>query len=219
MMVRYLLLGLIVVFSLYYCFFFDAIPDAYQMVFKLVPMFLIIVLAYVTKITESVQPYKTLIILSLIFCAIGDYTLQWFIIGLFSFLIGHIFYIRAFLSTNTKATPTWAKGILLFYGVAMMIWIGGTVFNSRDSILAFAVCAYIIVILAMGWTSFRTGSAFAIMGATLFIISDSILAINKFVVSADYSHQLIMVSYYGAQVLLALSIAKYSASRIKSDTM
>lgn len=217
-MLQKLIIGFIIVFGLYYTFFFDSIVDSFKMVFKLIPMVLIILLAILSK-ADNIKFYKTIMIIALIFCAVGDYTLQWFIIGLSSFLVGHVFYIRAFLSTKESITPNWIKICLIVYGASMMIWIVSTLLKDNDWILAFAVVAYIIVILTMGWTSFRTGSKYAIFGALLFLLSDSILAIDKFVFSVDFSHQLIMLTYYGAQLLMALSIPNYSAIRSKSDTI
>ena len=213
-LLRNILLGFIVVLGLYYVFFIDSISQPFVMVFKLLPMLLILLLAIMTK-AENIIPYKTLIVIALIFCAFGDYTIQWFIIGLACFLVGHLFYIRAFLSTKENTAPLWITICLSIYGLSMMIWIGGSLIKEDNMILAIAVFAYMIVILIMGWTSFKTGSKFAIVGAILFIISDSILAINKFMFPVEYSHQLIMLTYYSAQILIALSIPKYSAIRSK----
>lgn len=91
----------------------------------------------------------------------------------------------------------------------MLLWIVGSLFMNGDTVMAIAVIAYIAVILTMGWMSFRTGSTFAIAGALLFITSDSILAINKFMFPVAFAHELIMFTYYGAQFLLMLSIAQY----------
>ncbi|MFC7686134.1 lysoplasmalogenase [Ureibacillus sp. GCM10028918] len=213
-MTRKLLLAFIIIFGLYYVFFIEIISQPLVMVFKLLPMMLIILLAILTK-AENIIPYKTLIILALIFCAFGDYTLQWFILGLSCFLVGHLFYIRAFLSEKGTTAPRWIIILLAIYGLSMMIWIGSSLIEENKIILAIAVSAYMIVILVMGSTSFRTGSKVAVSGALLFIISDSVLAINKFMFSVDYSHQIIMLTYYSAQILMALSIPKYSAIRSK----
>lgn len=207
-MARKVLILLFFGFGLYYVFFFQTIDSSLKMVFKLLPMILLIVLAFLTKVPVK-SPYYWLISVGLIFCAIGDYTLQWFIIGLSFFLIGHIFYIFAFRSTKQAATPLYVKVILAVFGAAMMIWIAGSLLQSGDTILAIAVTAYILVILTMGWTSFQTGSTFAVIGAFLFIMSDSILAINRFVFDVAYSHELIMITYYGAQFFLMLSITEY----------
>ena len=204
------LIVLFLISSIYYVFFYSFIEEPLKMLFKLIPMVLVIVIALLSN-SSNVNFYKMIILIGLIFCAIGDYTLQWFIIGLISFFIGHLFYIRAFLSTNEQKTPVVAKVLLIVYGLMMGFIVLSAVIQKGDFVLAGAVFCYIAVILTMGWTSFGTKCNFAIIGALLFIISDSVLAINKFVVPVDYSHQLIMSTYYGAQIIIALSIVKYSA--------
>ena len=213
-MTKKLLISCINLFGLYYIFFFSHIPEELTLIFKVIPMILIIILAAMQKVPH-IKKYQLLIIIGLIFCMIGDYTLQWFLFGLTSFLIGHIFYIFAFASTNERKLPTWAKVALSAYGVIMGAWIAGTVFTSGETVLAVAVVAYIFVIFMMGWTSIRTGSKLALIGALLFISSDSYLAINKFVMPLPYSHEVIMLTYYSAQLLIALSILQYSEIRSK----
>ncbi|MGE7842531.1 lysoplasmalogenase [Lysinibacillus sp. NPDC093712] len=213
-MARKILLTFIILFGLYYIFFFSHIDQSLKLIFKVIPMILIIIMA-ATKKAQSIKKYQLLIIIGLLFCMVGDYTLQWFLIGLTSFLIGHIFYIFAFSSTNEQSVPTWAKIVLLLYGVLMASWIATTVFKSGETILTFAVLAYISIILTMGWTAIRTRSTFAIIGAILFIASDSYLAINKFVMPLPFSHEVIMMTYYSAQILIALSILQYSEIRSK----
>ncbi|MFJ8520043.1 lysoplasmalogenase [Lysinibacillus xylanilyticus] len=208
------LLAFIILFGLYYIFFLSHIPESLILIFKVIPMLLIIILAATSK-NLGIKKYQLLIVIGLVFCMIGDYTLQWFLIGLTSFLIGHIFYIFAFSSTNERQVPTWAKIVLLVYGASMAVWIAGTVFSSGEIVLGIAVIAYISVILTMGWTAIRTGSTFATIGALLFISSDSYLAINKFVMPLPFSHEFIMLTYYGAQILIALSISQYSEIRSK----
>jgi uncharacterized membrane protein YhhN len=209
---RNILLIPAIIFGVYYVFWFDTIPSEAKMIFKLIPMVLIILFAFGSRIRTA--RYYALVSIGLIFCAIGDYTLQWFIIGLTSFLIGHIFYIAAF-SEGKESVPAGVKTALLLYGAAMAIWMCSTLFNQGDVVLAIAVFAYISVILTMGWMSFKTGSLFAKIGALSFIVSDSILAINKFILDVPFAHQLIMFTYYGAQIFIALSITQYSEKRNK----
>ncbi|MFJ8514802.1 lysoplasmalogenase [Lysinibacillus xylanilyticus] len=208
------LLAFIILFGLYYIFFLSHIPESLILIFKVIPMLLIIILAATPK-NLGIKKYQLLIVIGLVFCMVGDYTLQWFLIGLTSFLIGHIFYIFAFSSTNERQVPTWAKIVLLVYGASMAVWIAGTVFSSGEIVLGIAVIAYISVILTMGWTAIRTGSTYATIGALLFISSDSYLAINKFVMPLPFSHEFIMLTYYSAQILIALSISQYSEIRSK----
>lgn len=213
-MSKKILIAFIILFGLYYVFFLSHIAESLILIFKVIPMLLIIILAATSR-NLGIKKYQLLIVIGLVFCMVGDYTLQWFLIGLTSFLIGHIFYILAFSSTNERQVPTWAKIVLLVYGASMALWIAGTVFSSGDIVLGIAVIAYISVILTMGWTAIRTGSTFATIGALLFISSDSYLAINKFVMPLPFSHEFIMLTYYSAQILIALSISQYSEIRSK----
>lgn len=202
---RKLVLIIFFVFALYYTFLFDTITPSLHMLSKLLPMVLLLILALATPLSTR---YKTILTVGLLFCAIGDYTLQWFLIGLSSFLIGHVFYIAAFRSVQFAKTPLPVKIGLLLYGLLMATWLATTLWQRGETILAVAVCAYIAIILCMGWTSFRTAQPLAISGATLFIVSDSVLAVNRFIMDVAFAHEIIMFTYYGAQLLLMLSIAK-----------
>lgn len=202
---------LIAVMGIIYIFFIPSDPVATKIVFKLIPMLLIILFAFIQPIKES-KKYKTLILIGLTVCMLADGLIYWFIVGLITFLIGHIWYILAFRQIKHTPLPKWVITLLLAYGLAMVIWLAGTLWSQGDTILAIAVILYIGVILTMGWNAFQTANKFAIIGAVLFIFSDSILAINKFIVEVPFSSALIMISYYGAQFMFALSIG-YSASR------
>lgn len=213
-MVRNVLFILIFIFAVVYIFDFGILTDSNIMVFKLIPMILIIILALITK-ANNVRKYHLFITIGLIFCAIGDYTLQWFVVGLSFFLVGHIFYITAFLSVKEQRPSIKLLGVYVLYGLIMAIIIVGGLLSKGDIVMGLAVIAYITIILLMGWTSWRTKMPLAIIGSFLFIISDTILALNKFTVDVPYSGILIMTTYYGAQLLLALSISKYSVFRNK----
>ncbi|XRD25456.1 lysoplasmalogenase family protein [Lysinibacillus fusiformis] len=118
-MFKKLLIAFIILFGLYYIFLFSHIPESLQLIFKVIPMLLMIILATIQK-PVHIKKYQLLIITGLLFCMIGDYTLQWFLIGLTSFLIYYIFYIFAFSSANERQVPIWAKIILLLYGAGMV---------------------------------------------------------------------------------------------------
>lgn len=202
---------LIGVMGIIYIFFIPSDPVSTKIIFKLIPMLLIILFAFLQPVGES-KKYKTLILIGLTVCMLADGLIYWFIVGLITFLIGHIWYIFAFKQIKQISIPKWAIALLLVYGFSMVIWLAGTLWSQGDTVLAFAVIIYIVVILAMGWNAFQTANKYVIIGAILFIFSDSTLAINKFIVDVPFSHALIMISYYGAQFMFALSI-HYSVSR------
>ena len=213
-MVNKILLALITIFSIIYIFRIGIEGSDFIMLFKLIPMVLIIIMALLTKAPQA-KTYYTLISIGLVFCAIGDYTLQWFIVGLSFFLIGHLFYIAAFISAKEQQSPKSLLAGLVLYGAVMATIIAGGLWQDGDVVMAIAVVAYISVILTMGWTAWRTKSNYAMIGAILFIISDSVLALNKFTVAIPAASEIIMITYYSAQVLLALSISQYSVIRNK----
>lgn len=204
---------LIAVMGIVYIFFIPADPVSTKIVFKLIPILLILLFAFIQQAGES-QKYKMLIMVGLFICMLADGLIYWFIIGLITFLIGHVWYIFAFRHIKVAVIPKWGVVLLIAYGIAMSIWIAGTLLTKGETVLAFAVILYIVVILLMGWNAFQTANKFAIIGAILFIFSDSILAINKFIFDITFSDELIMISYYTAQFLFAFSIyAHYSVSR------
>ncbi|MEK3973312.1 lysoplasmalogenase [Psychrobacillus sp. FSL K6-1267] len=203
----------IALMGIIYIFLIPHDPVGLKITFKLIPMLLIILFAF-HQAPGLPKIYKTLIILGLFVCMLADGLIYWFIVGLITFLIGHIIYIFAFRKIKKHSIPKWAAALLLIYGLIMTIWLAGTLWSEKETILAVAVVLYIAVILTMGWNAFQTGNKFAIIGATLFIFSDSILAINKFIIDVPYEHALVMLSYYGAQFLFAFSIiSHYSATR------
>ena len=214
-MIQKTLLGIIILLAIIYTFEIGIKDSEYIMVFKLLPMIFIIIYALLSKALD-VKKYYILMSIGLVVCAIGDYTIQqWFIIGLSFFLIGHIFYISAFITANEQKPPKSLLAGLVFFGAVMAVIIAGGLFKDGDTVMALAVIAYISVILTMGWTAWRTKSMYAMIGAFLFIISDSVLALNKFTIDIPYSGIWIMSTYYGAQILLALSISQYSVNRNK----
>lgn len=214
-MFKKVLLGFIFLFAIIYIFNIGIKDSEYIMLFKLLPMIFIIIYALLSKALD-VKKYYILMTIGLVVCAVGDYTIQqWFIVGLSFFLIGHIFYISAFITATEQKSPKSLLAGLLVYGAVMAAIIAGGLFKDGDTVLALAVIAYISVILTMGWTAWRTKSIFAMIGAFLFIISDSVLALNKFTIDIPYSGIWIMSTYYGAQILLALSISQYSVFRNK----
>ena len=215
-MIRALLVSTTMIFAVIYIFFIPADPVGFKIFMKLVPMALIIILAMMTKSFLS-HTYKQLIIIGLVVCMIADGVIYWFLAGLITFFIGHIFYIFAFHHIARKSVPKWVASLLFLYGAGMAFWIAGSQFQEGEIILGVAIIAYIFIILMMSWTAIRTRLPLAIIGALLFMFSDSILAIDRFVYPIESRDALVMLTYYGAQFFIATSIGsrviKYSVNR------
>jgi len=178
----------------------------------------IILLAWIGK--EAAKCYRGRMIVGLLLSLIGDVFLLWpdrfFILGLVSFLLAHIFYISAFLvGRNLK----WSPLILPYavYGILIYSLLFPGLGNMRWPVLL-----YMVVILFMGWQAlerwrtFPTIGLIGVAGAILFIVSDSLLAWNRFHTSFDTARIFILGTYYPAQLFLALSVHKDAKRLSKS---
>lgn len=206
----------IIFFSVLYIFFIPAESEVFKIFMKIIPMALIITLAFQTE-TSLPKLYKKWILLGLTICMIADAVIYWFLPGLITFFIGHIIYIIAFQKIWHAQIPKWVAGLLLLYGILMAIWLVSTQLKIGETVLAFAILAYIAVILVMGWHAIASRLSFAIIGAVLFIISDSALAIDRFITPLPCRDALVMITYYTAQFFIAKSVGnrliKHSVNR------
>jgi uncharacterized membrane protein YhhN len=152
-------------------------------------------------------------ITALAFSLLGDIFLMvglpsLFLLGLGSFLLTHLFYINIF---RRKAT---FKPVVIAAFLAIVTIFFFTVLKPNvpaDFLLP--VFIYMLVITAMGITASsvqsknQTTSLLAV-GAVLFIISDSLIAIDKFVGDIPLPTLLIMSTYGVAQLLITKSYLK-----------
>lgn len=140
----------------------------------------------------------------LVFSALGDWqgTQGNFFRQMALFGLAHIAYICYFASRlenkdNEKAG--WATWLCVLIGVAAYIKVVPMV---PSGTLRSGVIVYCLLILAMLRMALRQRDIWFALGAALFVISDFILAWNKFVSPIDHASWCIMVPYYGAQWLL-----------------
>ena len=192
-----------------------AVLSAYQKrrlthyVCKPLAVVLIILIALQSKHPTS-PFYRQAIIAGLLCSLAGDIFLMLpdrFIPGLVSFLCAHVFYIAAFAYESGGALSFWTFVPFLIYGGLMLrvLW-------PHLGKLKPAVLVYVAAILAMGWTAAgrrllteQSGSLLAFVGALLFIASDSVLALDKFRRPFRSAQLLILLTYFAAQWLIALS--------------
>ena len=143
------------------------------------------------------------------FSALGDVLLEYpadlFVFGLGAFLIAHLCYIAAFLARSTELKPLRALPCIAWCG-GMFVWMQPTLGE-----LLLPVGIYVTVIAVMLWRAAATfvqgdGSGrWALVGAVVFAFSDSLLAINRFIDPFVGAAYLVMVTYWGGQLCLALS--------------
>jgi len=212
-MLTIVLLVIFTGFALLFMATLSAAPYPLDYLVKTVPILCLMVLAF-----RSIPGAKgRLIGVGLLFSGAGDILLQidgvrFFVHGLGAFLIAHLFYIAAFIRqpaiTRSKLPVIAAIGV---YGAAM-----GIVLFPRLGDMIIPVTVYLIIILGMGVAAClgSTNHTFVIVGAGLFILSDSLIAINRFLWPLPLSGYLVMGTYYAAQLLITLGAARPFTSRV-----
>jgi uncharacterized membrane protein YhhN len=186
-------------------------PPLQIYVFKPLTMIFILIIA-LSRAKESLSFYAYAIIAGLLCSVAGDVFLMLpsdrFVAGLVSFLIAHLFYIAAFTMGRPLRFPLWSLTLFALYGV----FIYGILYPHLGD-MKIPVLVYVLVILGMGWrawerwTDTRMKTAlFAFVGAMLFILSDSVLAVNKFREHFEIARALNLSTYFLAQWLIARSV-------------
>ena len=149
-------------------------------------------------------------VLALVLCLIGDVALlpavDKFVVGLAAFLLGHIAFIVMFA---VRGFDRWTMSGVAIVGVAALLGTAAVpiVRGASAKGLGIPVRAYLVVISSMCVLGWATGNWLIMLGATAFIVSDSILGWGQFVAERRWMHLAIMVSYHVAIVSLALSLA------------
>jgi len=163
--------------------------------------------------TPQVSPfYQRAIVVGLLFSLAGDIFLMLptdrFVAGLVAFLLAHVAYGVAFgqVVSWPPWTP-WGLGLLLYALVIYrLLW-------PTLGQLWPAVLVYLLAITAMAWLAVAMadqlgtpGTMLAAVGALLFVISDSALALNRFRGRFWSADLIVLSTYYLAQWLIARSV-------------
>ena len=139
-------------------------------------------------------------------CLIGDVALlpavDKFIVGLGSFLAGHLAFIVAFVATGLD-TP-WLALVAAALLVPVLAGPGRRIL-AASSALKGPVTGYLVIISAMAIVAWATGRPAAMVGAAVFVASDTILGWGKFVGERRWTPVAVMVTYHTSLIALALS--------------
>ncbi len=167
--------------------------------------------------------YRTWIVAGLAFSLVGDVLLMLpadlFVGGLLAFLAGHVCFIMAFLGDSRLGTRplAWLACLLLGGTNLALLW------PSIPVALHPAVAVYALVLSGMGAQAlarawFHTGDALARparcagIGGLLFMLSDSLLAWNRFHGAVPLATLWVLGSYYAAVWFIARSVGQDEAS-------
>lgn len=155
------------------------------------------------------------LIAALLFSWAGDIALLFalknelnFIAGLAAFLLAHFAYIITFRNYRNKAMTGKLKAYYYLPVIAYALFLYSLIYKGLNE-MKLPVLIYSIVLAAMGMAALsrykKTDSysfIFVTAGALFFILSDSIIALNKFRSSVANASIYIMLTYIIAQYLI-----------------
>jgi len=182
------------------------------------PLATLLILWRAWRAQPAVSPgYRRWITIGMAFSLVGDIFLMLpvdaFVAGLVAFLFGHLCFIRAFLSdTRFAARPLAILGCLAYGG--LNLW---ALWPTLPDALHLPVVVYVVVLAAMGgqsvaraWThgddALAGAAQWAAGGALLFMLSDTLLAWNRFRFAIPLSALWVLATYYAALWCLARSV-------------
>jgi len=176
---------------------------------------------FLTQTRGTVTPLKAWILLALGFSWVGDILLMFeesnsifFLLGLSAFFIAQVFYIVFFhnirMREYIRGNALLLLVVIVYYFILISI-ISPHLGDLKLPVRIYGVVLSFMVMLAMHamFSKNRTAGRWMMIGAILFVVSDSLLAFNKFYSPFDYAGVVIMLTYGVAQLFIIGGAAKY----------
>src|SRR6476620_8989038 len=190
----------------------------------LMPLLAIYLLLQTSSATSSL---KVWIFLALFFSWLGDILLlfeergsNFFLFGLSAFLVAQVFYIVFFHNIRMRE---YIRGnalllllVIVYYSVLINV-LSPYLGNMKLPVRIYGVVLSFMLMLAMHTMLGKNKRAalWMTMGAILFVVSDSLLAFNKFFSPFNYAGVVIMLTYGLAQLFITEGAVRY----INSETL
>ncbi|MGB4773357.1 MAG: lysoplasmalogenase [Chitinophagaceae bacterium] len=203
------------------------------------PFLMPIIMGYYVISTGISSVFSRLFLAALFFSWLGDIFLLfenkngiYFILGLSAFLTAHVLYIIYFSKTQSETISFFRKRPVMFlaivaYVVELLYLLWPQLGPMKLPVLIYALVIGSMLVMAL-WQYGklpRTTALLFIIGAMLFVLSDSALALNRFYKPHPYSGILVMATYVGAQVFLTLGsithlrLLKENTSHLQTDAL
>ena len=172
-----------------------------------------IMLFYLIQTQNKRNLQDKLMFIAFFFSLLGDTFLmfsgeKYFMFGLASILITHLLYIFVF-SRNWLNANKLARFLLILFSILMLIILKNNIINPL--LIPIIIYMFTITIMAIFAAERKTNPEsyqLVLLGAILFVLSDSLIAINEFVNPIPFSTILIMGTYIFAQYFICIGFLK-----------
>lgn len=156
--------------------------------------------------------YGVWLLVALAFGLLGDIallsdTLPRFKAGVAAFLVGHLAYLVCFTELGLPR-PGWSWSVLVVLAATVVLTrdVAPSTHRLGGASLSVPVVIYTLVIAAMLVLAWFTGDWLVALGATVFVASDTILSVNRFVRSLPMASLAVMVTYHVGQALIVAGV-------------
>lgn len=158
--------------------------------------------------------YGRILLVGMGFCWIGDMALvstksqKLFLLGLVSFLLGHIAYIAAFANRGGHLFAVLGAGIVMVvFAWSVLRWLKpGLDDRMRRPVMFYVLAISVMMVMAVGTYPIDRNWAIP-LGALLFLLSDLAVARDRFIAPGFINRAWGLPVYFCAQVILATSVS------------
>lgn len=189
------------------------LPGAHGLYLACKPLATLAVIALAWRMADDGSGYRRAVLAGLWLSLLGDIALmwpeRWFVAGLASFLLAHLAYLQAYRRRARLFALAWPFALygVLAAGVFAILW------PHLPGELRVPVGVYVVALAAMAaqalvaWRVRRDpATRLAAIGGACFLVSDAILAIDRFVQPFLAAPALLLALYWAAQLLIASSV-------------
>jgi len=165
---------------------------------------------------DPLIPYFGFVVTGLLFCLGGDVFLalpqrKAFMLGLVSFLVGHVFYVIGFFSVAGFSGWTWVSLVLTgTISTLVYLWLRSHLGKMKGPVIGYMVVITVMVCAAssvMGVAELSlSGRVMAFGGAVAFYFSDVFVARDRFMKKEFVNRLIGLPMYYAGQFLIAFSL-------------
>lgn len=179
------------------------------------PLATLLVVGFALSLPAEDARYRRWVVIGLLWSTLGDVLLMlpwdWFLQGLLAFLVAHLAYLLAFARRARLGARLAPFALYALVAAAILAWL----WPGIPAQMRIPVVVYVAALGSMAaqaaaiWMIRRDApSACAAIGAALFLLSDSLIAINRFGEPFEASRLLVLATYWAAQWLIARSLAR-----------
>ncbi len=154
---------------------------------------------------------NTILAAALAFSCLGDVLLDWggsglFLQGLLAFLIAHFIYILLFVRNFTRPLRPGGQqllliGLVLLYSLTLAQWFAPSLGSFARPVMVY-VCTITVMVISAILADFSC--RWILIGAVLFLFSDTIIAVNRFKLPVPLDDYLVWGTYYLGQYGIAV---------------